>query len=90
MFGIGFSELILILVVALVVFGPDKLPEIGKTLGKTVKEFNRAVNKIDSQIKNEVNNVAETAGMERYERDGEKSRRVIKKFWQRIKRYEQN
>ena len=46
MFGIGFSELILILVVALVVFGPDKLPEIGKTLGKTVKEFNRAAWKI--------------------------------------------
>lgn len=79
MFGIGFSELILILVVALVVFGPDKLPEIGKTLGKTVKEFNRAVNKIDSQIKNEVNNVAETAGMEDTIKDLKDMNETVKK-----------
>jgi len=63
MFGIGFSELILILVVALVVFGPDKLPEVGKTMGKTVKEFKSAVNRIDSEIKKEVNTVSEAAGM---------------------------
>lgn len=63
MFGIGFSELILILVVALVIFGPEKLPEIGKTMGKTVKEFKAAVNKIDSEIKKEVNDVAQASGM---------------------------
>jgi len=36
------SEIVLILVIALVVFGPRKLPEIGKSLGKTINEFRRA------------------------------------------------
>ena len=39
--GIGFSELILILVIILVVFGPGKLPEIGKALGGGIWEFKR-------------------------------------------------
>lgn len=42
MFGIGFTELILIVVVALIVIGPDKLPDIAKTLGKAFVEFKRA------------------------------------------------
>ncbi len=40
--NLGMSELILILVIALVVFGPRKLPEIGRSLGKTINEFRRA------------------------------------------------
>lgn len=40
--SLGMSELILILVIALVVFGPSKLPEVGKSLGKTINEFRRA------------------------------------------------
>jgi len=40
--NLGMSELILILVIALVVFGPRKLPEVGKSLGKTINEFRRA------------------------------------------------
>ncbi len=40
--NLGMSELVLILVIALVVFGPRKLPEVGKSLGKTINEFRRA------------------------------------------------
>lgn len=40
--SIGFPSLILILVVALIIFGPSKLPEIGKAAGGTVKEFKNA------------------------------------------------
>lgn len=42
MFGIGFPELIVILVIALVVFGPGKLPELGNALGKGIRDFQRA------------------------------------------------
>lgn len=39
---IGFPSLILIVIVALIIFGPAKLPEIGKAAGKTLKEFKEA------------------------------------------------
>ena len=42
MFGIGAGEFIVILIVALIVFGPSKLPEIGKALGKGLREFRKA------------------------------------------------
>ncbi|MGE5653818.1 MAG: twin-arginine translocase TatA/TatE family subunit [Bacillota bacterium] len=46
--SIGPWELILILLVALVVFGPNRLPEIGKAVGKGAVEFRRALRSIDS------------------------------------------
>lgn len=43
MFGLGAPELIVILVVALLIFGPGKLPEIGGALGKGIKDFRKAL-----------------------------------------------
>ena len=45
MFGLGLPELLLILVIGLIFFGPGKLPEIGSALGKSMKEFKQAVNR---------------------------------------------
>jgi sec-independent protein translocase protein TatA len=46
-FNIGAPELILVLVVVLILFGPGKLPEVGQALGKTVREFRHASNDLD-------------------------------------------
>jgi sec-independent protein translocase protein TatA len=50
MFDVGVPELVLILVVALVVFGPGKLPEIGAQLGKTIREFRRATQSVTDEF----------------------------------------
>jgi sec-independent protein translocase protein TatB len=55
MFGtLGGPELFLILVIALIVFGPRKLPEIGKNLGRMIGEFRRASNDFQRTIEQEV------------------------------------
>lgn len=55
MFGsLGVPELLLILVVALIVFGPRKLPEIGRTLGKALGEFRKATDDLKNTIEREV------------------------------------
>ncbi len=49
MFGLGATELIVILVIALVIFGPGKLPELGSALGKGLKDFRKSVESTDDE-----------------------------------------
>jgi sec-independent protein translocase protein TatA len=46
-FNIGAPELIILLVLALIIFGPGKLPEVGQALGRTVREFRHASDQLD-------------------------------------------
>ncbi len=55
MFGIGPWELILILIIALVIFGPAKLPEVGQALGKGLREFRKASSSVKEELKAEIN-----------------------------------
>ena len=50
MFGIGLPELILIMIVGLIVFGPGKLPEVGRALGKGLREFKKAQNALTAAM----------------------------------------
>lgn len=52
-FGIGLPEMILIMVVALLVFGPKKLPEIGRSLGKAIRGFQDASKEFENEFKKE-------------------------------------
>ncbi len=52
MFGLGFTEILLILGVALLVFGPEKLPEIARTLGKTMGELRRSLDEVKFDLSN--------------------------------------
>lgn len=51
---LGFSEMLFIVVLALLIFGPRRLPEIGRQLGKALAEFKRAKNEFTAQIEDEV------------------------------------
>ncbi len=57
--SVGPWELILVLAIALIIFGPGKLPEVGRSLGKSINEFKRASVDIKKQIEEEVKEIEE-------------------------------
>ena len=55
MFGsIGMPELVIILVIALIIFGPRKLPELGKSLGRSINEFKKASTELQNTLEQEI------------------------------------
>lgn len=60
MLGLGPPEIGLILVLALILFGPKRLPELGRSIGKAMKEFRKATSEVEEQIKKEVGDLEKT------------------------------
>lgn len=71
MWNLGFQELVIIFIIALVIFGPRKLPDLGKSLGKSLAEFKRASNELKRTWEDEVR--AESEELKKIQRDIESS-----------------
>ncbi len=67
MWNLGFPELVIIFVVALVIFGPRKLPELGRSLGKGLSEFKRASNELKRTWEEEVDAVKHEVDVQKEE-----------------------
>jgi len=63
MFGLGIPELIVIFVIALVVFGPKKLPELGKSIGRAMAEFKKASEDFQDSVRTEMREVEREASV---------------------------
>ena len=62
-FGIGLPEMALITIVALLVFGPKKLPEIGRSVAKTLRSFQDASKEFENEFKKEAENIEKSVSM---------------------------
>jgi sec-independent protein translocase protein TatB len=64
MFGLGGTEIAIILVVALLIFGPSRLPELGRTIGKMMAEFKKATTEVEAAVKREMTAAEHAEGSE--------------------------
>jgi sec-independent protein translocase protein TatA len=67
MFGLGIPELVVIFVIALVVFGPKRLPDLGKSLGRGIAEFKKASQEVKESIESEMRSAEQSIDVTKIE-----------------------
>lgn len=81
MFDIGFQELIIIFIVALLVFGPKRLPELGRAFGKALAELKRSLHDVKEQVETEFKETVDTTDIQEVVKEGSE----LKKSLQEVK-----
>jgi TatA/E family protein of Tat protein translocase len=61
--GLGPTELIVILAIALIIVGPRRLPEIGRSIGRAINEFKKSSQQIETQVRKEFQEIGEVTGV---------------------------
>ncbi len=70
MFGLGWQELLLIFFIALLVFGPKKLPEIGRSIGRAIAEFKKSSEELKEEIEKAVEEKKEPDSLDEEKKAG--------------------
>jgi TatA/E family protein of Tat protein translocase len=70
MFGLGIPELLVIFVIALIVFGPKKLPDLGKSIGRAMAEFKKASEEFQESVRSEMKEVEKSADLDEVKKLG--------------------
>jgi Tat protein translocase TatB subunit len=79
------AELIVIFVVALVVLGPKKLPEVAKTLGKGLADLKKSFDDVKGQVQTEFNEIKDTSGIKEAFKDGADLKRSLQEIKEQVK-----
>jgi TatA/E family protein of Tat protein translocase len=78
-------ELIVIFIVAFLIFGPKKLPEVAKTLGKGLADLKKSFDEVKEQVQTEVNEMKETSGIKEALSDGAELKRSLQDIKEQVK-----
>ncbi len=77
MFGLGLPEILVIFVIALIVFGPKKLPDLGRSIGRAMAEFKKASEEFQETVKAEMKEVEKTAQLDEVKKIGQEIEQEI-------------
>ncbi len=78
-------ELIVIFVVAFVVLGPKKLPEVAKTIGKTLADLKKSFDDVKGQVQTELHEIKDTSGIKETFKDGAELKRSLQDIKEQLK-----
>jgi sec-independent protein translocase protein TatA len=74
--SLGFGEILIILVLALIIFGPRRLPEMGRTIGRSLREFRRATSELRAEIESDTDEPSKVTAEQRARRVAERKDRA--------------